>query len=54
VWKIKSVFNNFHHVFNILCAKVEKRTRICGFFRENFVEKPGERVENKPLVGKTC
>lgn len=54
MWKNKSVFNNFHGVFNILDAKIEKRTRICGFLRENLVEKLGESVENKPLVGKTC
>mgnify|MGYP000367408400 FL=1 len=54
MWKNKSVFNNFHGVFNILGANNEKRTRICGFLRENLVEKPGESVENKPLVGKTC
>ena len=52
--KKKSVFNTFHGVFNTLCAKVEKQTHICSFLRENLVEKPGERVENSPLMGKTC
>ena len=51
MWKNKSVFNNFHGVFNILDAK-KKNERAFAAFWENLVEKPGKAWKTSPLWGK--
>ena len=52
MWKNKSAFNNFHSVFNILDAKIEKMNAYLRLFAENLVEKPGKAWKTSPLWGK--
>ena len=54
MWKNKSVFNNFHGIFNILGAKKKNERAFAAFCGKTSWKSWGESVENKPLVGKTC
>jgi len=54
MWKNKSVFNNFHGVFNIPGDKKRKMNAHLRLFAGKPRGKAGGSVESKPLVGKTC